>query len=134
MKLDPRRDSQGRPRKYTPGSDETPRWCLRPAVLVERVDLQPAVVEAKPTAQMIEVMPAAARSSSQDGIGHAVRVGAEDAGLRLLGQVETVAGDVGVGLVEHGQIVRVAVLDVGPQVGRELHDAVVERTRHAPAA
>ena len=43
--------------------------------------------------------------------------GPRTAGLRLLGQVETVAGDVGVGLVEHRQVVGVTVVDVDAEVG-----------------
>jgi hypothetical protein len=48
--------------------------------------------------------------------------------LRFLGQIESVAGNVGIGLVKHRQVVGVAVDDVGAKVVGEVHDSVLERT------
>src|SRR5262249_57639787 len=62
-----------------------------------------------------------------EGSGQGVRFGTEDAGLRLLGQVESVECDVGVGLVEQREVVRVAGRDVAAQVRLEAHGAVLER-------
>ena len=74
---------------------------------------------------MIEVMPAAARSSSR--IGLLTQSDRSDVPRGwLLGQVETVAFDVVVGRVEHAEVVGVTVVDVRLQVGPETHDAAIE--------
>jgi len=61
-------------------------------------------------------------------VGHAIRVGTQDPGRRFLGKIEAVPLDVGVGLVEQRQVVRVAVGDVVADVRCEANGTVVERS------
>ena len=101
-----------------------------PACLVEGVDLQPAVVDpvaGGPDDRRDAVL---AQVELEHGVRDPVGVRADDAGLRLGGQVEAVAGDVGVGLVEHRQVVGVAAGQVVAEVRGERQHAVVERSGH----
>ena len=102
-----------------------------PAALVERVDVQPAVVGAEAGGPDDRGDPGSGQVELEHGVGEAFRVGAEHACFRLLRQVEAVAGDVGVGLVEQREQVRVAGGDVAREVGCEPHPAVDEGVRAA---
>ena len=79
---------------------------------------------------MTVLTPASARSSSRRGSETDSGSGAEDAGLRILRQVEPVARDVGVGLVEQRRVIGVAAGDVLAEVRCEAQDAVLEGRSH----
>src|SRR5262245_18730348 len=102
-----------------------------PAVLVEGIDLQPGEVGG------IAGRPDDRRDAGRGEVEfgkrayHAAWGGAEHAGFRLFGEVESVERDVGVGFIEQREVVRIAGRDVVAQVGREAHGAVTERRRAA---
>ena len=110
---------------------------LRLARFVEGVDLQPAEVEPVAGRPDDGGDPRRLEVEREDRIGHAVGIGRHDAGLRLLRQVEAVARDIGVRLVEHREVVGVAGREIRREPRLEGHHAVAERRRaaderHAP--
>ena len=101
----------------------------RAALLVEGVDLQPAVVVGETGCPHDGRDPGGCEVELRDRVGDAVGEWSQDVRLWLRGEVEAVALDVVVGLSQHGEIGCVAVLDVGAQVGGEGHGAGVECLR-----
>src|SRR4051794_36270502 len=65
----------------------------RLAVVVEGVYLKPVVVDGEAGRPDDGRNPGSGEIEFEDGIGHAFRIGGEDPGVRLLGQIETVARD-----------------------------------------
>src|SRR5690349_639232 len=102
-----------------------------PAVPVEGIDLQPAEIGG--VAGHPDDRRDAGSSEVESGkrAYHAIRGRAEHAGFRLLGEVESVERDVGVGFIEQREIVRITGRDVAAKVGRKAHAAVTERCRAA---
>src|SRR5690348_12636994 len=76
---------------------------LRPTALVESIDLQPTIVSD------IACRPDDGRNAAfcqiefEYRVGQAFRVEVELAGLRLLREIETITGNIGVGLVQQRQ-------------------------------
>ena len=99
----------GQPEEVDAGLGRHAAPVPRPAALVEGVDLQPAVVDGEAGRPDDRGDPGARRGRAR-AAGSVTQSGSgpEHVRLRLLGQVEAVARDVGVGLVEQRQVVGVA--------------------------
>ena len=119
----------GQPEEVDASLTRHPALVPRAAVLAEGVDLEPAELGG------VAGRPDDRRDAGGGVVEFAERVGdapgirAEDASLRFLGKVEAVACDVGVGLVQQGEVVGVAGRDVVAQVGAESHLAAFVRRR-----
>ncbi len=96
------------------------------AVVLEGVDLQPAVVDRVAGGPDDGADPGLGQVELQDRLADTGRIGQQVAGFGLRWQVEAVAGDVGVCCIQQGQVVLVATGDVVGQVVREVHHATVE--------
>ena len=103
----------------------------RPAVLVEGVDLQPAVVGGIARRPDNRGDPGLGKVQSEDRIGHAVGIRRDIACLGLIGQIEAIADGVGIRLVQHRKKVGVASREVVREVGREAHHALAKAARPA---
>src|SRR3984957_4413988 len=99
----------------------------RLAVFVERVDLQPAVIDGESGRPDDRGDAGPSQVDLEGGAGDAFRVGPQAAGVRLPRQVEAVALDVRVGLIEQRQVAGVAAGDAVAEVRGEPHGSVVER-------
>ncbi|WP_284252837.1 hypothetical protein [Litorihabitans aurantiacus] len=98
----------------------------RPPALVERVELEPRVVGRETGRPQHGADTGAAQVERAHGLRHAGGLRTEVVRLGLEREVEAVALDVGVGVLEHPQVGGVTGGDRGAQVVVEVHDAVAD--------
>ena len=103
---------------------------LRPAFFVECVDLQPAEIKSKACCPNDRSHAGLRQIQLENWIGHAVRVRVDIAGFGLLRKVQTIAGDISVGFVQHRQVVGIPQREIVRKIRREAHHALFEGLRH----
>ncbi|MNN42342.1 hypothetical protein D3C81_1565140 [compost metagenome] len=98
----------------------------RLAVVLEGVDLEPAVVDRIAGGPDDRGDAGLGQVQFENRLGQALRIGQHHPRFGFFRQVQAIAGDVGIGSIEQRQIVFIATGNVIGQVGLEAHHTVVE--------
>jgi hypothetical protein len=99
-----------------------PALVTRIAVRVERVDVDPSEIERVAGCPDDRSDPCRPEVERDDRIDDTGRSRADYVGFGLFGQVEPFAGDIGVGLAQDGQIIRIARRDGFGQIVGKVDD------------
>src|ERR1700738_3186102 len=121
----------GQPQKINPWLCRDAALMPGPALLVEGVHVEPAVVCCEAGRPDNGRNARAGEVEVKDGVLHAVRIWHGTTRLWLFRQVETISCDVSVGFVQHGEQIRVSLPEVFDQVRRKPHYAASAGLRAA---
>jgi hypothetical protein len=100
----------------------------RLSLVIEGVHLQPAVINGEPCSPDDRGNASSGKVQLTNGVGEALRIRPEEAGFRLLREVQAVALNVGVSFVEQFQVMGIAIRDVVSEVLCKAHGSVIERS------
>src|SRR3954452_9877274 len=105
--------------KIDSGLDRNAALMLRPTLLVEGVNLQPAIVGSKTCRPNDRSYSGLRQVQLEDWVGHALRIRFDLASIELLWKIEAIAGYISVSFVQQRHVAGIATRKIVRKISRE---------------